>query len=260
MEFNFAENQLVPTERAESIPKDFRGLYEETDEGFKLRTDDSTVGSAVSAITGLNRALVAARGEARDAKKNKIDLSPLSDFGDTSDLTALREAIDAKIAEAGKGKNEDLTRQVEKARTELTESFNAKITAKEKEAQALKNQLYSNLVESEAVKALAEAGAIDADLVMPMLKQQVGVSTEDGKFIVQVLDPSGDQRFSTVTGQPMSIKELVQEMKGNEKFGPLFKSEQKTGGGTNPANTRTSQNNQRELSSTEKIAAGLGRR
>ena len=55
-----------------------------------------------------------------------------------------------------------------------------------------------------------------------------------------------------------SIKELVAEMKANDKYGPLFRSEQRTGGGKSPVQARPGQQ-QADLSPTGKIAAGLGK-
>lgn len=258
MEFSFLENQQVPKEKFDTVPEDFRGLYKEGDEGYVLNTEDPGVKSAVSAITGLNKALVAARGEARDAKKSRVDLSPLRDFGETPEEIA--EAVKGKIEEAGKSKNDDVNRQVDKIKQELAQAHVQEKEGYEKRIEALRGQLYSHLVESNAVKALSEAGAIDPDLILPMLKQHVLVSEEDGEFRVSVVDDSGDPRYSGATGGPMTIKELVAEMKANEKYGPLFKSESRQGGGAEPNQRRTTARQQQEMSATDKIAAGLGRR
>jgi hypothetical protein len=48
---------------------------------------------------------------------------------------------------------------------------------------------------------------------------------------VHVVDKAGDIRYSGVTGAPMSIKELVAEMKGHDRYAKLFASEAASGAG-----------------------------
>ena len=254
------EFQFNPTvENLDSVPQDFRGLYAEADGGgFALRSDDDGVKSAVSAITGLAKSLKVARAEAQGWKGKAVDLGALAEYGETPEQ--ILEGFQAALAEAAKGKKtqEDFQRQVEKIKTDLGSEFAQKIEAEQKRAEALQAQLYNHLVTSEARTALAEAGAIDSDLALPFLTQQVKVSEEEGKFLVTVVDQAGDPRYSGTTGAPMSVKELVAEMKGQEKYGPLFKSESRSGAGT-PADgqRRAPQRQTEDLSSTQKIARGL---
>lgn len=256
------EFQFQPTvENIESVPQDFRGLYAEAEGGgYALRSDDEGVKSAVSAITGLSKALKVARTEAQGWKGKSVDLSALAEYGDSPE--AILEGFQEKLAEATKGKKsqEDFLRQIEKVKADLGAEYGQKIEAEKQRSEALKNQLHGILVTGEARSALAEAGAIDADLALPFLTQQVKVAEEDGKFQVMVVDQAGDPRYSGVTGAPMSVKELVAEMKGQEKFGPLFKSESRSGSGA-PANgqRRAPSRPTSELSATDKIAQGLAK-
>lgn len=254
MEFEFKPQ----VDSLDNVPENFRVFYEEGDNGFALR-DDPSVKTAVASITGLGKSLKAARGERDNLKGQAVDLSPLSEYGATPEEIA--EGIQAKLQESAKGKKtqEDFLRQVEKVKADLGAEYGQKIEAEQTRAEALKNQLHSILVTGEARSALAEAGAIDADLALPFLAQQVKVAEEDGKFQVMVVDQAGDPRYSGTTGAPMSVRELVGEMKGQEKFGPLFKSDQRSGSGA-PANgqRRAAPTRGRdEMSSREKIAAGL---
>ena len=76
--------------------------------------------------------------------------------------------------------------------------------------------MYGLLVENNATNAVVDAKGVP-ELLMPFIKGQVKVIEEDGSFNVYVVDPQGDRRYSGITGQPMNIKELVMEMKANEK-------------------------------------------
>ncbi|MCP4900887.1 MAG: hypothetical protein GY906_28300 [bacterium] len=258
MEHDFSK----PPGSMDEVPQDFRGLYEETEDGkVALRQDDS-IKSAVSAITGLNKSLKASRAESKALKANRVNLDALADYGDSPDT--ILEGIQNAVSEAGKGKGkanaEDMQRKLDKIKAELAATHSKELESATKRADALQGQLYNHLVTSTARTALAEAGAIDSDLALPFLQKQVKVVEEDGKFSVHVVDGTGDPRYSGVTGQPMSVNELVAEMKGEEKYGPLFKSDKGSGGGTPADAARRS--GQRQIADedkkpVDKIRAGI---
>jgi hypothetical protein len=259
MKFNFKEHQVVDT--IEKVPEDFQALYVEQEDGkFKLDSTDAKVGAAVSAITRLNTALVASRAEVKKAKEGKVDLSILSEFGeDTETILATFQEQLAAAQTTAKGKGaEDLDRQVAKIKEDLAKGHSKELGAVTDRNTALTAQLYGLLVDSSATSALVAAGVIDPDLARPLIEKQVKVTEEDGQFVVNVVDGAGDIRFSGVTAAPMSIKELVAEMKGQEKYQPLFKSESKSGGGITPVKTTLRPGvKAEEKSSVDKISAGL---
>lgn len=253
MEFSFSDNKQV--DNLEKVPTDFRGLYKEIEGKYTLDSDNAGVKSAVAAIISLNESLKKAR---TDAKNNKVDLSPLKDFG--ASPAEILEAFNSKIEEiskkTGKG-SEDVQRQVEKIKAELAEAHAKEVKAHSARGDALKGQLYALMVSNSAISALAEAGAIDSDLALPFLEKQVKVEEEDGKFTVYVKDNAGDIRYSGASGSPMTIKELVAEMKGQDKYKPLFKSEAPRGGGAPGSRKPLTKPTDRELTPLEKIAIGL---
>lgn len=263
MEFDFAENTTVDS--IDKVPADFQGLYVESDGKFNLDSENPGVKSAVAAVTRLNVALKASRAEAKAAKGTKVDLSPLADYGDTPE--AIAEGVQAKMNELNEAmkKKPDadaLQRQVEKIKQDLAGTHAKDISAKDARIEALTGQLHGLLVTNEAKSSLVEAGVIDADLALPFLQKQVKVDEADGKFTVNVLDEAGDVRYSGVTGAPMTIKELVTEMKGQEKFGPLFKSEAPDGGGKKPGSGPSrvpTGGDTSQLSGIDKIALGLSK-
>jgi hypothetical protein len=261
MKFQFSENLKVDS--LDKVPEDFRGLYVETDDGYKLNSDDPGVGSAVKAIVGLNKALVASRAEAQDAKSKAVDLGPLKDYGETPEDIA--EAFNNKLEEASKtakGKNDETVEaKIKATREAMADAHGKEKDQMNKRIEALTGQLYSRMVSAEATAALAEAGAINPKLVLPFIEQQVDVAEEDGEFQVRVIDPVKKQeRFSGTTGSHMTIKELVQEMKADEQYEPLFKSEAPAGGG-GPTTRRTAgrPDTREKMTSLQKISAGLDR-
>lgn len=254
MKWDFKTNTVVKD--INTVPVDFRGLYRDVDGEFKLGSDDPAIASAVAAITGLNEALTAARAEAKANKQGKIDLSPLSDYGATV------EEIAAGITSKINGFQEELAKGGDaKLNLEKVKADFAKEVAKGKEAStariaALLGQLEQVTIDNEAKSAIAEAKG-DVDLLLPFVRKQVKSVEEDGQFNVYVVDGE-DRRFSGVTGQAMSIKELVTEMKGQERYGKLFESDAKSGPGLRPGQRAGKPVVKKDdMSSVDKIALGL---
>lgn len=252
MEFEF-----VPVEKVETVPEQFRGLYSPTDDGkFDV---DPKFKPVADALVGFNRTTKQLRQDLK-TKTNPIDLSPLAEFGDSP--AAIREAINTKIEELTTAGGKDAAKiaaQLESQKNGLLTAHQRELQARDTRATALQNQLYGLMVENAATSAVAELKGVP-ELLMPFIKQQVKVSEADGQFVVNVLDASGEPRYGA-TGQLMTIKELVAEMKANEKYGRLFESEAGGGGGTPPGGTRRLPQQQgKPQTSAEKIAAGLAAR
>jgi hypothetical protein len=256
MEHDFTK----PVEDLETVPAQFRGLYTKAEEGegYTLNGSNEAVKGAVEAIVGLNKALKASRAEVKDAKGRAVDLSSLSEFGTTPD----------EIKSTVQGKLDELTEQVkggkearvnvEKIKADLALKHATDVKAKEAKIDALQGQLYKHLVESQAVSALADK-AINPKLALPHVLPQVKVVDEDGEHKVFVVDSSGDRRYSGVTGSPMTINELVEEMRKDTEYASLFKSEAKKGSAPIPGSSRqrVSTTEAEKMSPTQKVIAGF---
>lgn len=245
MEFDFSAQDDV-----QKVPEAFRGFYStEPNEEGKYTVAES-LSPAAQAIVGLNKALKAAR---TDAKTKAVDLSPLADYG--TNPTEIKEKFEAKLQEF-LDKDEGAKVNIEKIKQDLAQGF-AKETEKLKTRnEALQGQLYDTLVRNEAVTAIAEAKGVP-DLLLPFVVNQIKVNEDDGKFQSYVVDGAGDIRYSSVTGNPMSIRELIAEMKGNEKYGRLFESEAPKGNGMKPNAGKAGAPAKGESTSLDKISAGL---
>lgn len=263
MEFDFSTSTTV--DKLDGVPADFHGLYKQGQDGkYSLDSDHAGVKSAVAAVTRLNTALKASRAEAKAAKGTKVDLTALAEFGDTPEtiLTGFQTKL-TEVNEQLKKKPgaEEMTRQLDKIKQDLAGQHSKDVTARDARITALTGQLHGLLVDNESKSALSEAGVIDADLALPFVQRQVKVEEKDGKFSVSVVDDAKDVRYSGVTGAPMTIRELVAEMKAKDKFAPLFKSEQKGGGGKAPGGTlpRGGGKDTSQLSAIDKISQGLAK-
>lgn len=251
MEFDFSQ----PVDSIDKVPEQFRPLYAAGADGKFIVPD--TFKGVTGAITGLNTTLKAVRTEADNHRKKAVDLTPLAEFG--SDTASIKAKFDERVAELV-AKGGDAAKAIEKVRGEMTEANKKALDTANARTTALQNQLYGHLVDSEAVMAISEAKGT-TELLMPFVKQQVKVTEEDGKFVVNVIDAAGERRYSGVTGQPMTIKELIGEMKANAKYAPLFASEAAGGTGFPPGAGKQKQPPPKpgEKTSNEKISAGLQR-
>lgn len=250
MDFEFA-----PVDNLDKVPEQFRSIYV-TGEGDKYVPDPAHKG-LVEAVVGLNRALKAARTEAKN--KASVDLTPLAEFGST--VEEIKANIIKKQAELQNelAKGSEAKLNLDKIRQEMADAHAKELQKAQVRTEALQKQLYGLLVENAATAAIVEQKGIP-ELLLPFIKSQVKVVEQDGEFKVFVVDSQGDQRYSGVTGQPMTIKELVAEMKANERYGRLFESEAPVGGGMSPRSGQTfPRQTGKTLSAHEKIVLGLAK-
>lgn len=249
MDFDFS-----PVDSIDKVPEKFRPLYgQQAGEDGKFKVADSFAPIAES-INGFNTSNKTLR---QQLKEGKVDLSALAEYGDNP--TSIAEAIKTAIEAAGANKNQDVTKAVDAAKAGLLQGHQKELEKHTTRNQALQSQLYGIMVENAATAAVAELKGIP-ELLMPFIKTQVKVAEEDGQFKVQVIDGAGEVRYGS-TGKPMTVMELVTEMKGQEKYGRLFESDQQKGGGGFPPG-QGRQNNPAKLpaqerSPVDKIAQGL---
>lgn len=239
------------------VPEQFRSFYNPDPVDGKYQVLD-TFGGAASAILGLNKSLKAARLEAR---ARNVDLTPLSEFGSTPEEIA--EKVKNRIAEleTALAQGDKAKLNVDKVRDELSKNHAAELgKTKEREA-VLLGEIRRMTVTQSAIAAIVDLKG-EPDLLMPFVTNQVQVVEEGGKFNVYVVDAAGDRRYSGATGAPMTIGELVKEMKSNPKFSRLFDAEQQSGGGGMPPGGGGSRipRTQEKLTSVDRISRGLAGR
>lgn len=260
MDFDFSKNTQL--DALDAVPPDVKPFYKQVDGKFALDSENPAVNSAVAMITKMNASLKAARNDANTLKSKVVDLTPLSEFG--SNPEEIQQNVQAKLKELQDSVGKDAKVNLDKIKADLAAGHAKDSEIKDKKIGALTNQLYGLMVESSATGALAEAKG-NVKLLMPFIKEQVKVVEEDGEFKVFVVDKANERRYSGTTGAPMTIKELVLELKANGDFAGAFASEKASGGGTPPGGANRPNNaggagTQAGGNSTSKIAAGLAKR
>lgn len=95
--------------------------------------------------------------------------------------------------------------------------------------------LSTALVDNSAIRALEQNGG-SVELLLPHIKQISRLTETDGKFAVEIVGADGTVRLSPQQGNtgPMSVAELVEEMKGSDSFARAFEGSGASGSGATP--------------------------
>lgn len=259
MEFEFEKSQEVDS--IDRVPAEFRGFYAQGDGGkFKLTEIGVAAGRAVD---GLNKSLKAARRDADEAKKSRVDLTPfraigqmigIEDEAEATNPDTLKAAVERIISESKDGKvNWD------KMKKSLEQGFQTQLTAKDGEISTMSKSLQKYLVTAAAVQAIASSNGVP-ELLLPHIQAKTKVVKEGDDYVVRVMDDAGDPR-GNASGGFMSVDDLVKEMKASPTFGRAFESEAPNGTGARPGSGQTRPLvKQGEKTATDKIKAGLAKR
>lgn len=215
-------------DKLEDLDEAIRPLYVEKDGRFHLDADD------LPDVAPLQRNLEAARRAEREMKKlvekweklgkSEEEISALIAAEETNKQTALERA----------GEWDKLKQQMnEKHQTELKKWEG--LTEAEKQANVkLRGKLERYLVDAKATAAIAAAQG-EPELLLPIVKRFMKV-TEDpdtGEFSTSIVDDKGGARVNG-KGDPLTVDELLAEMKSSEKLGRAFQASGSSGGGSAP--------------------------
>lgn len=257
MDFEFGKAPKVTD--INQVPEQFRGLYQQAEDGYTLGEGFSGIGSA---IDGLNKSLKAARRDADDLKKNRPDVTAYAAVGqllglegdDATSADAIRSAVERTISESKDGKvNWD------KMKKSLEDGFGQKLAAKDNELQTMGKSLQKYLVTTAAVQAVAAHKGVP-DLLLPHIQSKTKVIKDGEDYVVRVIDDAGDPRGNG-SGGFMTVEDLVKELKASPTFGRAFESEAPSGNGAKPGSgTGKPPAKQGEMSAVDKIRAGLQQR
>jgi len=106
-----------------------------------------------------------------------------------------------------------------------------------KELDALKAELAEErgateryLIDASATSALAEAKG-SPKVLLPHIKAHTRIFRENGERVVQVVDERGNQRITDGKGTPMTIGDLIDELKADPDFARNFEGSGSSGGG-----------------------------
>lgn len=141
-----------------------------------------------------------------------------------------KEAENKKLEEKG---------EFEKLKGQMVESHQKELDKLQGEIENLKQQiagsegeLNTTILQHEIAVAAATAKAINPKLVEMVAMQQMKVEKgEDGRRVIKVLDADGNRRMDVKTGEPLTITQVIEEMKMTPDYAHLFAGG-KAGGGS----------------------------
>lgn len=211
----------LTVDNLENVQENLRNLYVEKDGKYQLDV------SGIEDTGGLKSALDKEREAHKRLEKATKSWEKL---GKTPEeiaeiLQAHEDAEKAKAEKAG---------DWEKLKAQMNDSHAKEIAAKDNELASMRKALDEYLIDAQATSAIAAAKGVP-ELLLPHVKQHVKVMEENGKYNVTVVDAKGDPRING-KGEPLTIADLVVEMKQSEIYGRAFEGTGQTGSGKLPTN------------------------
>lgn len=233
----------------DEVAEKFRSLYTEVEGGGFVLTDELEVEGYVSA----EKADEAVKGLVKNKEDILAELKKLKNSYKDIDIEKYKELVAANEVleterKAREAEREEQEREKQKAigdfdarEKQLAKKHAEEISQRAKELESLNAQINSltstlnqQLVGNTARTALADARAKakgGINILMPHIERMTRVETIDGKHVVRVIGPDGQPRMNA-KDEPLSIHELVVEMRDDEEFSGCFEADNRTGGGT----------------------------
>ncbi len=253
-DFKFPAN----VEDAASIPPEAKALYTKNAEGtwdlddvVKQSLDTTTLSSTLSK-----------ERKSRAQFEKLVEGFKALGLGDTPEeaLASIKKYEESDDDEDTPGDKKEKKQNIKEMRAKLQAEFETTLNQSKSESQTqldnMRKSLHKNLVEKEALAALAKHKGSTA-LLLPHVSSKIGLVEEDGEYHVRVLDadgaPVGDGR-----GGFKTVDAFVQEMKADAEYKVAFESSGKTGTGAKPGETnKRISTGSENRSSVDKINAGL---
>jgi len=153
--------------------------------------------------------------EGIDATEAKDAISKVKDMADWTPSEEVQKKIDAKVNQMAKKHKDEL------------EGFQGEINL-------TTAQLQKAMIDTDAISALSKERG-KPKLLLPHIRNMTRLKkSENGAYIVEVLDGEGNVRISPEAGNTglMSVEELVAEMKVMDDFAPAFDGSGQSGSGS----------------------------
>lgn len=218
-------------EKIEDVPEGVRGEYKEqtAEDGKKFfLLDVSPVnGFELDNVSSLKTAL----GAERTAKKKLEDqVIKFKDIDPDKARDALTRLEELEAIDPTKEADKIANTKFEAAKAQLLKKHSEELEGEKTKSSRYRSKIDRLMIDSVAKSAIADLkGSID--LLLPHVQSQTRVVEDGDDFKVEVIDKDGNVRIGDSKGQPMSIKDLIAEMRNSDKFGRAFEGDGQTGGG-----------------------------
>lgn len=222
-------------EKIEDVAEAVRGEYKPVKVGDKdvfILDVTPTDGYELDNVNALKTALGKERTNRERLERDVIKFKDIDPEKARDALTRLAEleAIDP-TKEADKIANT----KFEAAKAQLLAKHTQDMDAANAKSTKYRTKIDHLLIDSVAATAIAGAkGSIE--LLLPHIQRNTRVVEDGDDFKVEVIDKEGNVRIGDSKGQPMTIEDLVAEMRSSDTFGRAFEGDGQTGGGKRPGN------------------------
>ncbi|GAG81152.1 unnamed protein product, partial [marine sediment metagenome] len=126
---------------------------------------------------------------------------------------------------------------------ELVKQNTEKVESLENDLTDSQDQLQDAVVNSRIIKAISDEKG-NVDLLIPHVRKNVKmIKDTHGRWMPEVINEKGDPRIGDSQGTPMTIPQLVQEMKTKETFAGAFPGANTSGTGKSGAEEGSHQEN-----------------
>lgn len=224
-----------------------KGMYKplEGAEGKFVLDVEGADGFELEDVSGLKTSLSKERGTAQSLERE------LKKFGSTYDKNTGKwtHSIDPVKAQQALAKYDefmslDPAKEADKiaetkiaaVKDQLVQQHSVELQSKEAKVNTLTKALDKVLREQTARAEIAGAKGEPLLLLPHVMSQTRTVEDDDGNFRVEVIDASGNVRIGDAKGNPMTIAQLVAEMRNSEVFGRAFEGDGTSGSGKRQTN------------------------
>ena len=223
----------------DGIDDAIKALYVEKDGKFVLDVEPVD-GFALEDVNGLKTAL----GKERTTRERlERDVVKFKDLDPDKAREALAKLEELTSIDPAKEADKIANTKFEAAKAQLLEKHKAELTAHAGKISSLEGLVDQLARKQEAIAAIAEhKGSVD--LLLPHVLNITKSEVTDEGVKVKVLQPDGNDRVNG-KGEPMSIRELVAEMRQSDVYGPAFEGSGQSGSGKQPGNGGTGGTQQR---------------
>jgi hypothetical protein len=216
-------------ETIDLVPEDARGFYKEADGKFILDVE-SVDGFALEDVSGLKNTL---GKEMTLRKKLEKDVIKFKDIDPDKARDALARLEELGNIDPAKDADKIVAERLEAAKRQLLEKHGEELKTRDGRIGQLTKTVESLLIDQAATVALAEAKG-SVELLLPHVQRHTRVREDGDRFVVEVVDKDGNARIGNSKGDPMTIADLVQEMRKSEAFGRAFDGDGQSGSGMPP--------------------------
>lgn len=185
-------------------------------------------------VKGIRQEAAKYRTKAREMQTKLDELSAKLDGFDLDEYEALK-AAQAKAAQEKmekQGEWEKLKEKMVADHAAEVKKYGEQITEREGRYVALEAKLHQTILDNAISLEAATAKAINPRLVQMAIVAEAKVEAlDDGREVIRLYDEAGDVRVNPKTGEPLTIRERIAEMKQSVEYAHLFEGA-KPGGGS----------------------------